>query len=84
MKIIITHFDNYPLITKKCIDYLLFKQAISLMEKKEHLTNEGLLKLVSIKSVLNKGLSERFQEIFPNLMPVAIPKNDNSKIEDLN
>ncbi len=86
IKIIIAHFDNYPLITKKCIDYLLFKQAFSLMEKKEHLTNEGLLKLISIKSVLNRGLSERFKESFPSLIPVEIPKSfaENNKIEDLN
>lgn len=84
IKIIIAHFNNYPLVTKKCIDYLLFKQAFSLMEKKEHLTNEGLLKLISIKSVLNKGLSERFKESFPSLIPVEIPKSENNKIEDLN
>jgi len=87
IKIIIAHFDNYPLITKKCIDYLLFKQAFSLMEKKEHLTNEGLLKLISIKSVLNRGLSERFKESFPSLIPYPaeeIPKSENNQIEDLN
>ena len=50
------------------------------MEKKEHLTNEGLLKLISIKSVLNKGLSERFKESFPSLIPVEIPKSENNKI----
>jgi hypothetical protein len=53
IRVIINHFDQYPLITKKLGDYLLFKQSVELIEKKEHLTKIGLLKLVSIKAALN-------------------------------
>jgi len=53
LQVILEHFDQYPLITKKQEDYLLFKQAINLIINKEHLSFTGLLKLVSIKATLN-------------------------------
>jgi hypothetical protein len=96
LKVIIAHFNKYPLITQKYADYLLFKQSVDLLEKKEDLKMEGrgltlrerskggggvplaeprggplltkysspthlrygtaLLKLISIKATLNKGL----------------------------
>lgn len=57
LRVITNHFHNYPLITQKLADYLLFKQSIYLIQKKLHLTEKGLLKLLGIKSVLNWGLS---------------------------
>jgi sRNA-binding regulator protein Hfq len=53
LQIIIDHFDNYPLITQKRADYLLFKQAITIIKNKEHSSIEGLLRLVGIKATLN-------------------------------
>jgi len=53
IKVIINHLDQYPLLTKKLADYLLFKQSVDLIEKKEHLTMAGILKLVAIKASLN-------------------------------
>jgi len=53
---VIDHFDIYPLITNKYADYILFKSIIQLMLSKEHLTNEGLLKILSLKASLNNGL----------------------------
>jgi len=55
--VIIPHFDKYSLITQKLADYLLFKKVIIMMEKKEHLTQEGLNNIVAIKSSINKGLA---------------------------
>lgn len=49
--------DKYPLITKKSKDFLCFKKAISLIKNKEHLTKKGLLKLVSLKALMGKGLT---------------------------
>jgi hypothetical protein len=43
------------LITKKRADYLLFKQVLELIKTKEHLTQEGLEKLVAIKASINIG-----------------------------
>jgi LAGLIDADG DNA endonuclease family protein len=57
MQIIIDHFDKFPLITNKLNDYKLFKLAYILFLKKEQLSLEGIKKLVSIKSLMNLGLS---------------------------
>ena len=51
--VLIEHFDKYPLITHKRVHYELFKQAFKLMERGEHLTFEGLHKIVAIKASLN-------------------------------
>lgn len=38
LEILIHHFDKYPLLTQKRIDFLLFKQIVIMMNNKEHLT----------------------------------------------
>ena len=70
---IVEHFDNYPLITQKYGDYLLLREAVMLMLRKEHLTPEGLEKIVAIKASMNIGLSKKLQAAFPNINPVARP-----------
>jgi hypothetical protein len=37
------------------------------MKDKAHLTEEGLLKIISLKANLNKGLSKELLEAFPNI-----------------
>jgi hypothetical protein len=57
--VIIAHFYNSPLITQKLIDYdEFFKQIFELIYRKEHLSKEGLDKIVALrlKSSMNKGL----------------------------
>jgi hypothetical protein len=56
MKYVIPHFDSYPLVSKKKADYLLFREIVILMSKKEHLSNSGLTKIISLKASLNLGL----------------------------
>jgi hypothetical protein len=57
MQIIIAHFDKFPLLTQKVKDYKLFKKAYNIIIIKEHLTKEGLDKLIAIKYLMNNGLS---------------------------
>ena len=64
---VIPHFEKYPLLTQKRADFLLFKQVINLIVRKEHLTTKGLLDIVSIKASLNSGLSENLKIAFPAL-----------------
>ncbi len=54
--VLIPHFDKYPLITQKLKDYLLWKNIVELMNKKEHLNFRGLRKIVALMGSLNKGL----------------------------
>jgi len=53
---IIEHFNNYPLLTQKHADYLLFKKAFNIVSNKQHQTEIGLHKLISIRASMNKGL----------------------------
>jgi hypothetical protein len=69
--IIVNHFSKYPLVTQKKADYELFKQAYNLVSRKEHLTAEGLGKIVSIRASMNNGLSDELQ-IF-GVIPVPRP-----------
>lgn len=64
LQVIVDHFDNYPLVTVKKMDYTLFKECFNVIKDKKHLTDEGLLKIVQIKSSLNRGLSENLKKQF--------------------
>lgn len=85
LAVIIDHFDKYPLITQKWSDYQLFKLAFELVNRKEHLTKEGLNKLVAIKASMNLGLSESLKAAFPaNIIPVPRPLVKDQEIKDPN
>jgi len=74
LPIIIEQFDSYPLITAKSSDYKLFKKCFEIITKKEHLTEEGLKEIVSLKSSLNWGLSDKLKEAFPTVNAAARPE----------
>lgn len=81
--IIIPHFEKYPLITQKRADFLLFKLVVELMNKSEHLTPEGLRKIVAIRSSINFGLTTSLKESFPDIVPVLRPEVNNQEIPDI-
>jgi hypothetical protein len=58
------HFDKFPLQTTKHIHYVLWCQVKEIIENKEHLTNLGFNKVLSIKNVFPKGLSSDLLDIF--------------------
>jgi hypothetical protein len=80
IKVIIPHFDRYPLLTQKLGDYLLFKNVVEMMKNKEHLTSNGVEKIVSIKASMNLGLSTELKSEFLNLNSVVRPIIKDSKI----
>lgn len=82
LEILINHFDSYGLITQKWSDYQLFKQGIELLTNKEHLTKEGLDKLIAIKASLNLGLSNELKTSSPKVVPVNRPVVPNQNIPD--
>ena len=79
---IIYHFDKFKLVTQKAVDYELWKQVFQLMERREHLTMEGLHKILAIKASMNWGLSDKLKLEFTNILPVERPKLINIKIQD--
>lgn len=68
LQVIVDHFNVYPLKSAKLADFLLFKDCFSIIKSKEHLTEEGLVKLVNLKASLNLGLSDELKEFFPNVV----------------
>jgi hypothetical protein len=72
--VIIPHFDNYPLISHKQSDFLLFKNIVDLINKSEHLNIDGLIKIVNLKAILNKGLSDKLKIYFPYTIKMKRPK----------
>lgn len=62
--VIIPHFEKYPLLTQKQSDYILFKNIVTLMNKGEHLTMDGIKKIVDLKACLNNGLSNKLKIFF--------------------
>jgi LAGLIDADG endonuclease len=72
---IVPHFDKYQLITQKRADYLLWKQAVIMVSRKQHLTPQGLQEIVNLRA--NCNLSEVLQNAFPNTIPVERPVIEN-------
>jgi len=68
--VIINHFDKYPLVTQKLLDYLIFKKCFEMIKQDKHLTERGLLEIIGLKSNLNLGLSAKLKEAFPSVIEV--------------
>lgn len=73
LNIIINHFDKYPLITQKKIDYEFFKKALELIKNKQHLTKDGFNKIVALRASMNKGLPENLKVTFSYISPETRP-----------
>lgn len=73
INVILPHFDKYSLITQKKADYLLFKQAVNLLNLKAQSDIEGVRKIVSIKASINRGLSDTLKTQFPTVLPAPRP-----------
>ena len=65
LKIIINHFNKYPLLTSKFINFTLFVKIYKLIESKAHLNKKGFLEIASLVNKLNKPLSTTIlQDLF--------------------
>lgn len=71
--VIIPHFDRYPLITQKKADYLLFRQAINLLNLNVQSNIEGIRSIINIKASMNLGLSDTLLLQFPTVIPAVRP-----------
>ena len=52
--VVIPFFEKYPLQTRKKYDFLSFRKVVLLMDKKEHLTEEGIKKIFSAIKKMNR------------------------------
>jgi hypothetical protein len=74
---IIAHFNDYPLITQKKADFILFKEIIYKIIEGEHLSAKGLQEIVNIRASINLGLSPALKTNFPDTIPVIRPNIEN-------
>lgn len=74
LQIIVDHFNNYPLISNKLSDFLLFENCYKLIKQKQHLTQEGLEKIVALRYNLNRGITDELKFEFQNIVPVNRPE----------
>lgn len=81
---IIPHFSNYPLLSKKAADLILFTKIVKLINNKMHLTDSGLQQIINIRASINLGLSDLQKSKFPNYNPVARPIISSTEIPDPN
>lgn len=79
---LLIHFNKYPLISQKAADLYLFKQVIELIKNKTHLTEQGLINIINIKSSMNLGLSDKFKTEFKGYIPVERPVINTENIPD--
>jgi hypothetical protein len=81
---IIPHFIKYPLLTVKRINFLLFKDIVDLMHKKNHLNLEGAQSIINIRASMNNGVNGKFMDNFPKTVPVALPRVKSLIVTDIN
>ena len=60
---IVRFFERHPLKTKKQIDFLKFRDVLHLMQKREHLTLEGIRKIASVASGMNTPKREAIRHL---------------------
>lgn len=84
LAVVINHFNKYPLLTQKKADFELFKSAVELINRKEHLTLNGLKKIVTIRASMNRGLTTVLITAFPDLVPAPKQKIVDQEIYDPN
>jgi len=61
------------LLTQKAADFILFTRVVELMNTKDHLSLEGLNKIVNIKASMNLAHSETLKSEFKIFIPVDRP-----------
>ena len=58
---IIPFFERHTLKTKKNLDFIKFRRVLMLMNRKEHLTTQGIEKIKAIASIMNRGSEDKVQ-----------------------
>ena len=73
LAILINHLNQFPLISLKLADFILFKEAFEIIKTRSHLAQDGLNKLVAIKGSMNIGLTSSLKEAFAGITKVSRP-----------
>ena len=60
-------FQRHPLKTKKQIDFVKFRKVVALVGSREHLTAEGLKKVIGLAKTMSLADSQRFEDVLADL-----------------
>lgn len=71
-------------MVKKKADFYLFRKAVEIVNNGEHVTKEGLDKIVAIKASMNWGLSEDIKKAFPDVSAYERPSFKLPSVFDCN
>lgn len=79
------HFDNYPLMTNKLVNYQLWSLILYYMDNKSHLEPKIFNLIIGIKALFKTGLSPALSKAFPTYptmyLPPYIPQLNNINID---
>ena len=64
-------FDENPLQTTKRNDFELFKEIMSLINQKQHLTRDGLKRIAKLSSKMNRKIKSKFLESSETIRPTS-------------
>ena len=62
MRVIIPHFEQYPLQTTKRSDYEKFKHVCELIHSNHHLSREGLQKIIHAAGQMNESGKRKYSQ----------------------
>lgn len=72
INVIIPHFDKYSLLTEKQNDFTIFKNILTMVTC-FLFSSTDMIKILELKASLNRGLSNKIQELFPDLSIIKRP-----------
>ena len=79
---IIPHFNQYPMLTQKGADFILFSKAVHLINLKTHLNFDGFSHIVSLRASMNKGLTSNLKQEFTKRTLIERPLITNQTIKN--
>lgn len=60
-KNVINYFDYFHLLSSKHINYLKWRKAYLIIQNRDHLTKEGLAKIIKLKNTMNSAVILQFK-----------------------
>jgi hypothetical protein len=66
---IVDFFKRFPLMTKKRQDFKIFKEIIEMMNNKEHLNREGIVKIEQKAFMMNRQTKNQLSRILRDYTP---------------
>jgi hypothetical protein len=74
VEVVVPFFEEHPLITAKRADYELFREALEVIEAREHLQSSELSRIAALTERMNRRQRSRYPESSEAIrQPVSVP-----------